>query len=101
MIDLQNRGICPTLDEIGTYIRNPLFEAIYPRESFFTVLVVVGKKEKELVETILPDCTGELQEIYDRTKEGNGQKWLMIDLEDQGDLFQDVLRLIEIRRNAK
>ena len=26
MIDLQNRGICPTLDEIGTYIRNPLFE---------------------------------------------------------------------------
>lgn len=140
MIDLQNRGICPTLDEIGTYIRNPLFETfcseikerhgakekiefsscswesgwnvkfkksgknlctIYPRESFFTVLVVVGKKEKELVETILPDCTGELQEIYDRTEEGNSQKWLMIDLEDQGELFRDVFRLIEIRRNAK
>nr|WP_303790009.1 hypothetical protein [Anaerotruncus colihominis] len=41
-----------------------------------------------------------MQEIYSRTKEGNGQKWLMIDLEDRGDLYDDVFRLIEIRRNC-
>ena len=58
-------------------------------------------KTKEEAEALLPGCTAELQELYEQTQEGNGQKWLMIDLEDQGDLFRDVLRLIEIRRNAK
>ena len=26
MINLQDRNICPTLDEIAEYIRNPLFQ---------------------------------------------------------------------------
>lgn len=30
---------------------------VYPRESYFTVLFVVGRKEKESVEAILPECT--------------------------------------------
>ncbi len=71
---------------------------VYPRESFFTVLAVVGQKEKEAVESILPDCSAQLQETYRLTKEGNGQRWLMIDLENRDSLFQDALRLIEIRR---
>lgn len=71
---------------------------VYPRELYFTVLFVVGQKEKEAVEALLPDCCAELQEIYRQTKEGNGQKWLMIDLEEDGDLCRDLLRLIEIRR---
>lgn len=40
----------------------------------------------------------ELRELYEKTRWGNGQKWLMIDLEDQGEMLADVLRLIEIRR---
>lgn len=72
---------------------------IYPHESYFTVLVVVGTKEKESVDAILPECTAELQDIYEQTPEGNGQKWLMIDLEDRDSMYQDVLRLIKIRRN--
>lgn len=70
---------------------------IYPRESYFTVMVVVGKKEKERVDAMMPDCTLALQEIYAQTKEGNGQKWLMIDLEEKGDLYGNIFRLIEIR----
>lgn len=73
---------------------------IYPKESYFTVLVVVGKKEKASVEAILPECTPELQEIYHQTQEGNGQRWLMIDLGDRDDLYRDVMRLIQIRRNS-
>lgn len=72
----------------------------YPREGFFTVLLVVGKKEKSAVEEILPECTVELQLLYDQTQEGNGQRWLMIDLEDEGELYRNVLRLIQIRRNS-
>ena len=69
---------------------------LYPREGFFTVLVVIGTKERASVEAILPECTSELQTIYTQTKAGNGQKWLMIDLDDEGELYNDVLRLIKI-----
>ena len=55
-------------------------------------------KSKEAVENILCDCAPELRELYEKTRWGNGQKWLMIDLEDQGEMFADVLQLIEIRR---
>lgn len=71
---------------------------IYPRESFFTVMVVIGRREKETVEATLPDCAPQLREIYAQTREVNGQRWLMIDLEDRDQVYQDVLRLIDIRR---
>lgn len=71
---------------------------IYPREGYFTVLVVIGEKEREAVETILQECTPELRDIYDQTKLGNGQKWLMIDLEDKEKMYTDIFRLIDTRR---
>lgn len=136
MIDIKDRNYCPTLDEIGAYVQNPVFLkfcseiietykctpkieysccsmepgwnikfkksgkslcTIYPRESYFTAMIVVGKKEKNAVLAILPECAERLQEIYDQTHEGNGQKWLMIDLEDLDSIYRDVLRLIKIR----
>ena len=63
-------------------------------------MIVVGKKEKPFVEAMLSDCTVELSDIYRQTQEGNGQRWLMIDLEDRESLYDDVLRLIAIRRNC-
>lgn len=39
-------------------------------------------------------------EKYHQTQEGNGQRWLMIDLEDEDELYKDLLRLIQIRRGA-
>lgn len=71
---------------------------IYPRQGFFTVLVVIGTKEKGPVEQILPECTAELQETYQQTKEGNGQKWLMCDIEDRSKIYEDLFRLITIRK---
>ena len=63
-------------------------------------MIVVGVKQKTQVEAILPECTVELQKIYKQTQEGNGQRWLMIDLEDKDGLYNDLLRLIQIRRNS-
>lgn len=74
---------------------------VYPKEQCFTVLVVVGNKEKEQVENLLPQMSGEIQDIYGNTKEGNGQRWLMIDLETSGAVYSDVLKLIRIRRQSK
>lgn len=71
---------------------------VYPRDGYFTVLVVLGEKQQEAVEAVLQECTPELRELYDQTKSGNGQKWLMIDIEDKEEMYADLFRLIEIRR---
>lgn len=74
---------------------------IYPREGYFTTMVVIGPKEKECVEAMLPGCSTALQELYQQTREGNGQRWLMIDLEDDDELYQEVFQLIQIRRQGR
>lgn len=74
---------------------------IYPRSGYFTLLVVVGKKEKEAVLTLLPQTTKALRKLYADTKEGNDQRWLMIDLYKKDLLYQDALDLIRIRRTSK
>lgn len=71
---------------------------IYPKEGYFSVLIVIGQKEKEAVEAILQDCSAELRDIYNQTRTGNGQKWLMIDLEDKEKMYADIFRFIDIRR---
>lgn len=70
---------------------------IYPRKSFFRIMVVIGQKEKEAVSALLSDCCSRLRDIYRETPEGNGQRWLMIDREDPDVLYNDMLRLIHIR----
>ncbi|WP_044294487.1 DUF3788 domain-containing protein [Robinsoniella peoriensis] len=74
---------------------------VYPKENYFTVLVVVSKKEKEQVEYLLPQLSCDIQKAYAETKEGNGQRWLMIDLETCGGVYDDVAQLIRIRRQSK
>lgn len=74
---------------------------VYPKKNYFTVLVVVGNKEKESVENLLPQLSEYIQEIYHNTREGFGQKWLMIDLNSKNNAYQDVLRLIKIRYPVK
>lgn len=74
---------------------------VYPKNKYFTVLVVVSNREKERVENMLPYLSGELQELYRNTKEGNGQRWLMIDLYSDDEVYRDVLQLIRIRRESR
>lgn len=74
---------------------------VYPKEKYFTVLVVVGNKERERVENLLPQMSEEIRELYQTTKEGNGQRWLMIDIHGDNRVYQEVLRLIRIRREKE
>mgnify|MGYP000887533051 CR=1 FL=1 len=39
----------------------------------------------------------EMQEIIQETAEGNGQCWLMIDVEDEGSVYQDIWKLLALR----
>ena len=74
---------------------------IYPKKGYFTVLVVVGRKEKERVEALLPQLSEEMQEIYRSTGEGNGQRWLMIEIREDDCVYRDMLELIRIRRESR
>ena len=73
---------------------------IYPRKNYFTVTVVISKKEKEQTQLIFHELSYNIQKIYHNTREGNNQKWLMIDLKDNDEVYKDILRLIDIRRNS-
>lgn len=70
---------------------------VYLHEGYFTVMVVVRSQEKDQIENELSSFSKRLQEIYHNTKEGMGQRWLMIDLQDNDDCYNDTLRLINIR----
>lgn len=70
---------------------------VYPKENYFTIMIVIGKNEKENFEKIFSSLTKQIQNIYVNTEEGNGQRWLMIDVEDDDNRFEDVKQIIEIR----
>lgn len=74
---------------------------LYPRRGYFSVLVVVGRKEKERVEALLPELCPAMAACYHSTKEGMGQRWLLLDLTEAGPLYQDVLTLAQLRRESK
>lgn len=74
---------------------------IYPKQNYFIALVVIGKKEKQAVEQLLSSCCEYIQNLYHQTEEGNGQKWLMIEIHEENTIFSDTLKLIQIRRNTK
>ncbi|NMP37165.1 MAG: DUF3788 domain-containing protein [Clostridiales bacterium] len=71
---------------------------LYPDRGKFKVLVVVGKREKERVEARLGQMSEEMRSIYNNTKEGMGQRWLMIPLCSRNALRDDVMTLVDIRR---
>jgi AraC family transcriptional regulator len=73
---------------------------LYPMEGYFIALVVIGDREQTETELMLPFCTEYLQQLYQETKTGMGQKWLMINVTDDA-VLEDVKRCIAIRRSKK
>lgn len=64
-------------------------------------MVVIGKKEKAQTESLLPQLSEDIQRIYRDTEVGNEQRWFMIPLTGDNTVYQDVLKLIRIRRERK
>lgn len=60
-------------------------------------MIVIDRKEKEYFESSLASFGKKIQDIYKQTKEGNGQRWLMIDLEDHDICYEDVKKILAIR----
>ena len=71
---------------------------IYPKQGFFSVLVVVGRKERERAEAM--EMCETMRTIYKNTKEGMGQRWLLMDLRSADEVYRDTLNLIAIRATS-
>ena len=64
---------------------------------YVMVMIVIGKKEKEAFLGQLPGVCNEIRQIYEETKAGNGQKWLLFDLKQHGKQYEDVKKILAIR----
>lgn len=73
---------------------------LYPMGGTFIALVVIGPREQAGAELVLPLCTPEVQRLYRETREGMGQRWLMIEV-TAPEVLEDVKRLIALRRKPK
>jgi hypothetical protein len=69
-------------------------------DGFFIALIVVGNKETEETELLMPSCTKYLQDLYSKTAFSCGGRWLMINVKDKK-ILNDIKDLIEIRIKAK
>lgn len=70
---------------------------VYPREGWFTAMVVIGRRESPDFEAALLDFCPEVQRLWRDTAGVNGQKWLMIDIEDRDGRLDDAKRIIALR----
>ena len=73
---------------------------VYPRPGGFSVLVVIGRKEREGFEILLPSLSASVAGTWERARDMNGQRWLMIDVSSQ-DVLEDVVSLMELRMDVK
>lgn len=69
---------------------------LYPQDGWFIALVVIGPKEKDEMELMLPTLGEYTQSLYANTKEGMGQRWLMFQVRD-ATILDDVKQCIGIR----
>ena len=69
---------------------------LYPMKGYFIALVVIGNKEMNETELILPSCSKHIQDLYKNSTFSLGGKWLMINVTDKK-ILEDVEILIKIR----
>ncbi len=73
---------------------------LYPEKRFFIALVVIGGKEEEVVQALLPNFTAYVQKLYQNTRSMPMGRWLMIQVTDE-EILKDVKTLIAIRVKPK
>jgi hypothetical protein len=74
--------------------------AFYVKEGYFTVLVVLGKAERDKFELARENFCSDTIELYENTHQYHDGKWLWVNVKDMG-LVEDVKRLIVIKKKPK
>lgn len=73
---------------------------LYPMENYFIALIVIGYKEMNEAELLMPLCSKYTQTLYQKTPSSIGSRWLMMSVTDRS-ILEDVINLIQIRVRAK
>ena len=73
---------------------------LYPREGYCTALIVIGNKEQQDAELLMPGLSSATQELYQRTRFSAGGRWLMMDVLDEN-VLTDATKLISLRVKPK
>ena len=70
---------------------------LYPMPGFFIALVVIGARERQEAELLMPACSPRIQALFAQTRAAMGAQWLMIPVAEEA-VLEDVKRLIQVRR---
>jgi hypothetical protein len=71
---------------------------LYPMDGYFISLIVVGEKELDEVNMIMPTCTEHVRHLFETSKfMPRMGMWLMIEVTDE-DILEDVENLIQIKK---
>ncbi len=73
---------------------------LYPMSGFFIALVVIGNKESNEAELMLPSYSGYTQNLFKNTGCSAGGRWLMMNVTEPA-ILDDVMNLIQIRLKPK
>lgn len=73
---------------------------LYPLAGYFIALIVIGSKETEETEFMLPSYSEYSQNLYQNTAYSTGGRWLMINVTEPA-ILDDVINLIQIRVKPK
>ena len=70
--------------------------ALYPRQGFFTAMVVLGPKLVPLAQGLIEQCSPATRERFAQAGGMNGSVWLVLDITEDA-VLEDVKRLSELK----
>lgn len=73
---------------------------LYPMQGYFIVLAVIGEREINEAELLIPLCSEYTQNLFKQTISGYSGKWMMIDVK-KPNVLHDVKKIIELRVSRK
>ncbi|HBC99734.1 MAG TPA: hypothetical protein DC053_10920 [Lachnoclostridium sp.] len=73
---------------------------LYPMQGYFIALAVIGEREINEAELLMPLCSEYTQNLFKQTVSGYSGKWMMIDVK-KTDVLHDVKKIIELRVSWK
>ena len=65
-------------------------------QEYFIALAVIGEREINEAELLMPLCSEYTQNLFKETISGYSGKWMMIDVK-KPDVLHDVKKIIELR----
>ena len=68
----------------------------YPKEGYFVALLVIGAKEMNEAELIMPLCTEYVQKLFAEADAVMGGKWLCIEVTSD-EVLDDVKKILQVR----